>query len=170
MKPNTVGRASGLDSLSHPESIPATRSGFITGTILLSQDGEIPVEYLSAGDRIVTRDAGMVRLEHIRQRRIFARAISFGAGSLGDTRPDQDLILPAGQMVLIRDWRAQAMFGRNQALVRADALIDGEFICDLGLQKMRLHQLQFATPHVLYAGGLELSCAGPIQAGLRRVA
>jgi Hint domain-containing protein len=141
-----------------PNSMPARKAGLISGTILLTQEGEIPVEFLSPGDRIITRDAGMVRLKTIRHRRLITRAISFAAGSLGHLRPDQDLVVPAAQMVLLRDWRAKAMFGSDHAMVRADALVDGEFVCDLGPQKMLLHQLGFDAPHVVYAGGLELSC------------
>ena len=170
MKPKTVGRAGGQSPLSHPVSLPAIKAGFVCGTILLTQAGEIPVEFLSPGDQIITRDAGMVGLEHIRHRRTLTHAISFAAGSLGHTRPDQDLILPADQLILIRDWRAQSMFGKDRALVRADALIDGEFIRDLGPQKMQLYQLHFATPHVIYAGGLELSCMTETAANLRPAA
>ncbi|MFT7593613.1 MAG: hypothetical protein ACI8R4_000927 [Paracoccaceae bacterium] len=159
MKPNAVGRVGGHSPQAHPVFTPGRNPGFVSGTILLSQDGEMPVEFLSPGDRIITRDSGMVQLQAIRRRRIIARAISFAAGSLGHTRPEQDLILPAGQVVLIRDWRAEAMFGRPQAMVRADALVDGTFICDLGLQKMTLYQLQFADLHVLYVGGMEVACA-----------
>lgn len=158
MKPNTVGRAIGRIPNLRPNPMPARKAGFISGTILLTQEGEMPVEFLSPGDRIITRDAGMVKLVSIRHRRTLAKAISFAAGSLGHTRPDQDLVLPGEQMVLLRDWRAKAMFGVDQAMVRADALVDDEFICNLGLQKMLLHQLVFDAPHVIYAGGLELSC------------
>lgn len=170
MKPKLVGRACGQGPQSHPVSIPVLKGGFVPGTVLLTQAGEIPVEFLSPGDRIITRDAGLVRLVHVHHRHTLARAISFAAGSLGDTRPDQDLVLPDAQVVLIRDWRARAMFGTAQAMVRADALVDGEFIRDLGLQWMRLIQLQFATPHVVYAGGLELSCMTQTAARLRPAA
>lgn len=170
MKPNAVGRAIGHSPQSHPVSMPATKAGFVSGTILLTRDGEMPVEFLSSGDWIITRDAGMVQLDRLFHRRLMTRAISFAAGSLGHTRPDQDLVLPASQLILIRDWRAQAMFGQPQAMVRADALVDDEFIRDLGPQKMLLHQLQFAAPHVIYAGGLELSCLTGDVAHLRPAA
>ncbi len=158
MKPNSVGRVDGSDPLSHPVISPKPKVGFVAGTVLYTREGEVPVEFLSPGDSLITRDAGMVRLTRILHRRCVSRAISFAAGSLGHTRPEQDLILPAAQLILIRDWRAQAMFGTEQALVRADALVDDEFVCDLGVQKMHLHQLEFSAPHVIYAGGVELSC------------
>lgn len=170
MKPNTVGRAGGQNPQPHPISSPASKAGFVSCTILLTRDGETPVEFLSPGDQIITRDAGLIRLKSICHLRVVTRAISFAAGSLGHTRPDQDLILPAAQMVLIRDWRARALFGEDRAMVRADTLIDGEFVCDLGLQKMHLYQLQFETAHVVYAGGLELSCMTAEAARLRPAA
>lgn len=169
MKPNTVGRAGGQTPLPHPFSTPMENIGFLSGTILLTQDGEMPVEFISAGDKIITRDAGFVKVLDVTRMVQTVRAISFAAGSLGDTRPDQDLILPESQPVLIRDWRAEAMFGTRQALVRADALVDGEFIRDLGARKMELFQLQFDSSHILYAGGLELG-AQTLAAELRPAA
>jgi Hint domain len=157
MKPISVGRASGQSPAPHPFSAPAHDSGFLSGTIILSKDGEIPIEFLSPGDRIITRGTGMVRLARIRRSRAFIRAIAFAAGSLGHTRPEQDMVLPAGQQLLIRDWRARAMFGQRQSLVRADALVDGEFVCDLGPALQRLHHLHFDQPCVIYAGGLEVA-------------
>ena len=162
MKPKTVGRAPGVTPMTrhvdpHPKDV-----GIASGTIVLSLEGEMPVEFLSPGDRLITRDIGMARLTGITRTRSVVRAISVAAGSLGDTRPDQDLILPANQRVLIRDWRAQAFFGAQQALVAIGDLVDGEFICDLGLTPMALHQLHFAGDHVLYAGGLEMA-SGPAR-------
>lgn len=149
--------AAGKVSYSSPDVVPVSEAGFLACTILLTQDGEMPVEFLSPGDRIITRDCGFVPLRHVARARQSVRAIRFAAGSLGDTRPECDLVLPAGQPVLIRDWRAQALFGMPQAMVRADALVDGEFICDLGPCEMQLFQLHFDEPHVLYAGGLEVA-------------
>ena len=170
MKPNTVGRAS-RDSLQpHPVYPLEPGTGFVSGTIILSQDGEMPVEFLSPQDRIITRDAGFVRLAHISRSRQSIRAIRFAAGSLGHTRPEQDLILPENQMVLVRDWRAKAMFGADQAMVRAVDLVDGEFICDLGMRAMVVHQLHFSAPHVVYAGGLEVAGTGFQNAALRPAA
>lgn len=160
MKPKTVGRAIGYDPTSHPYIPPDAQAGFASGTIILTQDGEMPVEFLSPGDRVISRDAGLVKLTGTSRSQQVVQAISFAAGSLGHTRPDQDLILPADQKILIRDWRANAMFRQPQTLVSACDIVDGEFICDLGLVPMVLHQLRFDHPHVIYAGGLEVAC-GP---------
>ncbi|MDP5215905.1 Hint domain-containing protein [Ruegeria sp. 2205SS24-7] len=144
-------------------------TGFLSGTVVMAQRGECPVEDLAKGDKIITRDRGFVLVRGVKRTTCRCRAISFAAGSLGDTRPDQDLVLPAGQKVLIRDWRAQALFNADRAMVRADALLDGEFIRDLGIREMVLYQIAFDAPHVLYAGGLELA-AEPSGAAMSHAA
>ena len=56
-------------------------------------------------------------------------------------------------------------------MVRAGDLVDGEFVCDLGLLPMMLHQLHFAQPHVIYAGGLEVAgISSDIKTAQRRAA
>ena len=153
-----------------PRPAPARDSGLMGGTIILTLDGEQCAEAIRPGARVITRDSGMARVEEVSRLTRLVPLVSIAAGSLGDTRPDQDLILPASQAVLIRDWRSQAMFGRAQALVEARALIDGEFIRDLGRREVVLHQLHFDRPHVIYAGGLELGTGDAPALALRPAA
>ncbi|WP_299628322.1 Hint domain-containing protein [uncultured Tateyamaria sp.] len=155
MKPKTVGR---IESGKTPQlRTEFTHVGLVAGTILLTADGEIPVEYLSAGDRVITRNAGMVALTSVQSTRITTEAVAIAAGSLGDTRPEHNVMLPAAQMVLVRDWRAKALRGASQAVMPAGCLIDDEYITSLGPREMTLVQLGFDAPHVVYADGLELS-------------
>ncbi len=153
MKPKTVGRSGG----SKPAQAHFICAGVGPGSILLTQSGERTVEEISPGDRIITRDCGLVALDGIRKYRQTIHTVRILAGSLGDTRPDRDVVLPADQELLIRDWRAQALFGKAQAMVPARALVDGEFITHDGLRTLTLYQLWFDAPHVIYADGLELA-------------
>ncbi len=155
MKPKTVGRVDGgQDPLMRAEF---THAGLAAGTIVLTSDGEIPVEYLSPGDKIITRNAGMVTLTAVKRQNARVASVAIAAGSLGDTRPETNVILPAAQHVLVRDWRAKALAGATQAVLPAGCLVDGEYITDLGERRMSLVQLGFDAPHVIYADGLELS-------------
>jgi len=138
----------------------ASALGVPTGTILLTRDGEKPIERITATDHVITRDAGMVPVRSLARVTTMTRAILFAAGSLGHTRPDTDLVLPEAQPILIRDWRAKVMSGRKQTLIPAGSLVDGEFVRDLGPQLLTLYQIRFDTPHVIYAGGLELASGG----------
>ncbi|WP_322866182.1 Hint domain-containing protein [Aquicoccus sp. G2-2] len=157
MKPDFGAVCGNASAYSAPESA----CGFPAGSIVLTLDGEMPVEHLMPGDRIIARDCGMTLLRDIVAQTHNCAMVRVKGGSLGHTRPGEDVLLPARQRVLLRDWRAQALFGLPQALTSLDALIDGEFICDAGEGDVTLYRLIFDTPHILYVGGLELACSGP---------
>ncbi len=165
MKPNTVGRVGETDRHAGQYTRYAILdTGLVQGTTLLTLDGEIPVEFVSVGDKLITRDTGVSKIIHIQRTTRKVRSIAFAAGSLGDTRPESDTLLAGDQMVLIRDWRARALFSSERALVAARSLIDGEFITDLGEQDQTLIQIFCDSPHILYAGGLELGTADAARA------
>ena len=153
MKPKTVGRVGG-----HPTDTPNAISGLQSDSFILTLDGEKLISDLCVGDRVITRDCGVARVTSVRSRRVRTQTIRIQAGSLGHTRPERDVLLPAAQMVLIRDWRAQAVFSSvGAAMVEAHRLIDGEFITDEGEQDLTLYELDFDRPHILYVDGLEVA-------------
>ena len=163
MKPKTVGRVGGHDPQAgqmNPE-LPSTQ-GIASGSIILTLDGELPIEFLNTGDRVITRDTGMSVVKSVHSFNTTCHAVRLAAGSLGHTRPDRDVILAADQHVLIRDWRAQAMFGGKRAMVPAIRLVDGEFVTDLGEIEMTLYQIEFDSAHVIYVDGLELHSTQPM--------
>ena len=165
MKPNTVGRVSGTNPQTGQYTPFATLdTGLLQGTTVLTLEGETPVEFISIGDKLITRDSGIAKVTHIQRSSRDVQAIAFAAGSLGHTRPERDAMLAGDQMVLIRDWRARALFNSERALVAARALVDGEFIRDLGQQPHTLYQLFCDSPHILYAEGLELGTADAAKA------
>ncbi len=139
-------------------------SGLLHDTVVLTRTGEVAVQDIGPGDHVITRGAGLVQVQAVARHRVLLRTISIAAGSLGDTRPDSDMVLPANQQILIRDWRARALFGCEQAMVPASALVDGEFIRDQGLRVLELYTLQLEHEQVIYAGGLEV--AGAIDPAL----
>lgn len=131
-------------------------TGLCAGTLVMTMDGELPVEHLSAGDRVITRDSGMAILSEVRVFDAEITPIRVKAGSLGHTRPEKDMLVPPDAQLHIRDWRAEAMFGQPSALVPARRLIDGEFVYEGECERHRVFELVFDTPHILYAGGLEV--------------
>ncbi|MEM9238478.1 MAG: Hint domain-containing protein [Pseudomonadota bacterium] len=131
-------------------------SGLAAGTDVVTADGLIPVEHLTAGDRVVTRDGGMQRAIWIESHFVTTFAVRFAADALGHNRPENRLILPEGQRLLIRDWRAKALYGGNVVGVPAWRLADGEFISRVGPRSLYLYRVGFERQHTIYAGGLEL--------------
>ncbi len=160
MEPKTVGGTGGIN----PSRAKVQASGFAAGAVIMTLDGEKAVEDLRPGDRVITRDTGMAILKDISVQTLRTRTIRVQAGSLGHTRPVRDVVLPAGQSLLIRDWRAEAMFGSRRAVVQISQLVDGEFITDEGEADLTLHTLDFDTPHIVYVDGLEAASTADIEA------
>jgi len=132
------------------------------GTTVFALDGSLPAEALFPGDRIITRDGGARTLRAVLCHRLpeGAPLIQITRDALGG-KPDQTLLLPPDQPILIRDWRARALFGARTALVPVRRLVDGQMIRAVRSTGLSLLALQFDRPHVIYAGGLELLSADP---------
>ncbi len=132
--------------------------GLVAGTQVQTLDGLLPVDFLEPGDRIVTR-TGARRLEAVSvvQHRM-AGVVRIRATTLGHDRPKQDLLIAPGQPVLIRDWRARALYGAEVAAIPASRLADGEFIVTEVQHQVHLYTLRFAEDEVIYAEGLEIAC------------
>ena len=142
----------------------APLQAMLAGTSVLTQDGALPVEFLQPGDRVLTR-AGMRRLAQVAVTVVHnARVVCISHGTLGIDRPDEDVTVSAAQEILVRDWRAKAMYSTSIALIPAFKLADGEYIRNLTLAEARFFTLSFAEDAVIYAGGLELSCPARVTA------
>ena len=134
-------------------------AGLAAGTLVLTLDGELPVEHLCPGDRVITRDSGIAVLRAVEVEEACVATIRVKAGSLGHTRPDRDLRMGPGTLVHVRDWRAAALYGHASAMVPVARLADGEFVADEAPERQRLFRLCFDRPHVIYADGLEIGTA-----------
>ncbi|SHE49221.1 Hint domain-containing protein [Loktanella atrilutea] len=137
----------------------AAVSGVCAGTTIMTLNGEVSVERLAPGARVITRDTGMAVLRAVSVRTVRTAPIRIKAGSLGHTRPDRDMIVPPGAQIHIRDWRAQALFGAPAATVAASRLVDGEFLAVQALQDMQVYTLTFDAQHIIYADGIEMASA-----------
>ena len=142
-------------------AVVAGLSGLCAGTTVMTMDGEIPVEHLTEGDRIITRDSGMAVLRRITAVTCKTRTVRIKAGSLGHTRPDRDMIVAPQAQIHIRDWRAEALFGSSAAIVSAGRLVDGEFLSFQEPRDTTFYTLEFDRQHILYADGLEIASGTP---------
>lgn len=143
-------------------------AGLVHGTAVLTLHGQIPVQHLRCGDQIITRGSGSAAVQSIEVISAVTRVVYVIAGSLGHSSRTTDTLLSAGQPVLLRDWRARAFGGADEALVRAGDLADGEFVRDLGQFPVTLYRIRCAEPSVIYAGGMELGTADSLRAQRHR--
>ncbi|MFN4153683.1 MAG: Hint domain-containing protein [Paracoccaceae bacterium] len=132
--------------------------GIAAGTPILTLSGVMPVEFVAPGDRVITRAGARtvtaVEIAVVKD----ARVIRISAGVLGKDRPEADTHVAPRQPLLIRDWRAKALLGADQAVMTAERLVDGDYIRAETLPQARLVTIRFADPQVIYAAGLELGC------------
>lgn len=131
--------------------------GMAAGTRIRTLDGVLPVEFLQPGDRIVTR-SGARRLVAVSVRQSRALdVVRVKASTLGHDRPEADLLVGPGQPIVVRDWRARALYGAEVAAVPCSRLADGEFVVH-ETRALRLYTLRFAEDEVIWAEGVELTC------------
>lgn len=137
----------------------ALAQGITAGTMVLTLDGELPVQFLAPGDRVITRSGARVLKDIAVSVLQDVPMVRISASALGHDRPEGDVFVTPGQPVLVRDWRAKALYDRSSAMVEAQRLVDGDYIRREVVAEARLFTLYFEQEEVLYAGGLELACA-----------
>ncbi len=156
-----------MDTLTFTTSdvLVATRvTGIIAGATVLTLDGDLPVQFLAPGDRVITR-SGARTLRAIEVAILTdAPMIRISASALGHDRPVDDMFVAPDQPILIRDWRAKALYGAQTAMVPASQLADGDYIRAELVTEARLFTLYFDADVVIYAGGLELACGAMVSA------
>ena len=136
----------------------APAHGLACGTKVMTLEGEMPVEFLLPGDRVLTRSGARVLRDVTVTVLQDVEVVLISAETLGVDRPVDDMIVLPRQMVMVRDWRAPALCGGKAGMVAAERLTDGEYIRAARLPDLRLFTLGFDAAEVVYAGGLELGC------------
>ncbi len=101
---------------------------FTAGTRIVTPAGSVPVEALSPGDLVLTRDHGAVPLRWIGRRQIShqelcanprLRPVVFARGALGAGLPLADIAFSPQHRMLVQSHEAELMFGENEVLVAA---------------------------------------------------
>lgn len=106
---------------------------FASGTLIKTIAGEVPVEALSVGARVLTMDSGFQQVRwigsrHLTQSALAAnphlRPIRIAAGALGVNMPERDLVVSPQHRILVNSVVAERMFGDREVLVPAKHLLD----------------------------------------------
>jgi len=147
---------------------------FTPGTRILTPKGQVLVEELQTGDRVVTRDHGVQHIRWIGATTISAgyisarpalRPILISKGALGDDLPERDMRLSRQHRVLIRDWRAEVMFGvEGGVLVSAFSLCnDSTVVEERPTEDVTYIHMAFDDHEVVYADGIEAESFHPAE-------
>ena len=128
---------------------------FVSGTLIATARGLVPVEEIIEGDLIQTRDSGLCPVRwHCRTMACglgdFA-PIRFAPGTFGNDRPL--LVSPQHRMLLTGPMN-DLYFGTNEVLVAALDLVNGSTIQQVPQSRVTYHHLLFDTHEVILSEGI----------------
>jgi Ca2+-binding RTX toxin-like protein len=113
---------------------------FTPGTRIATPRGEVLVEDLREGDRVITRDNGLQEVRWVGTRTLGSadlmasphlRPVRISAGALGHGLPERDMIVSPQHRVLLTSERAALYFGEREVLAAAKHLTGMEGISEL---------------------------------------
>lgn len=146
-----------------------------TGTLIDVFGGQKPVEDLRVGDMVRTKDSGYQPVRWIASRTLSAadfadtpslRPIHIRAGALGEAKPTRDLKVSQQHCVLLDDWRCELVFGEDEVLAPARALLnDSTVTVDRSDAEVTYHHFMFDRHEIVYANGVESESFHPAFSG-----
>jgi hypothetical protein len=99
--------------------------------MVTTQRGELPVEHLQAGDRVVTRDNGIQPIRWVGKTQMFLQdfqaephllPVLIRQGSLGKGMPERDMMVSPNHRILVANERTSLRFSEREVLVAAKHL------------------------------------------------
>lgn len=135
---------------------------FAAGTRIRTDVGHQLIETLKEGAMIWTRDNGPQPLKWLSRRSLPARGrfapIQIAYATFGALRPH--LVAP-DHLILLTGWRAELLYGAEEILVPAKALVDN---CDVRVSEaaeITYYHLAFDSPQIVSGDGVLSQCFHP---------
>jgi len=162
----------GGDQAGDVEDLAPVVPCFTKGTLIQTKRGEIPVELIRPGDKVITRDNGFQTVRWVGQRDLAhfelkashkLRPIQISRGSLGKNLPESDLVVSPNHRILIHDRSAQLYFNDPEVLVAAKHLLRRPGIRLGMVQNVCYVHIMFDKHELVRADGAwtESFCPGP---------
>jgi len=155
---------SDIDTIKEEDDLTPTGVKCLTrGTLIATDQGEVPVETLQRGSMIRTQDHGYQELVFTMSR-VMEKAelrkntklypIRIGAGALGAGVPKRDLMVSRQHRMVVQSNIAQRMFGAQTVLVAAIRLTKMPRInIETSIQRVEYFHLIFKHHEVIFAEG-----------------
>jgi hypothetical protein len=147
-----------LDFLASKRDVPC----FTPGTVVATPRGEVPVEYLRPGDKVVTRDNGLQEIRwcgaiELCQFDMHAnphlRPILIRQGSLGNGLPERDILVSPNHRVLVANERTSLYFDEHEVLVAAKHLVGAKGISQIDSAGTTYLHFMFDRHQVVLSNG-----------------
>ena len=143
---------------------------FARGTRIATTRGEVPVEDLREGDRVITLDHGAQTLRWVGSRRVAAigdnAPVVIEAGTFDNPR---DLVVSPLHRLLVTGWMAELHFGELEVLAAARHLVDGAAIRIRPGGEIEYFHLLFDEHEIVFADGAAAESFYPGEEGIARL-
>ncbi|WP_149141349.1 Hint domain-containing protein [Gemmobacter caeruleus] len=153
------GNVTGTITFLNIENIVAC---FTPGTAIVTDRGEVAVENLRPGQRVMTRDHGLQPIRWVGQRRLgigeliadpALQPVRIRKGALGQGLPERDMLVSRQHRMLVTGQRAELMFGTDEVLVRAIHLVGQPGIECAALREVTYIHLLFDRHELVLGDG-----------------
>ncbi len=128
---------------------------FAAGTHILTNTGEVKVEALKVGDKVLTRDSGYQKIRWIGRTRVEGTGrfapVRIAKGTFSNER---DLVVSPQHRILVSDWRAELMFGEFEVLVPAKHLVGTEGVQSDPRAEVEYVHILFDRHEVIFSEGI----------------
>lgn len=135
---------------------------FTPGTLIATPLGEMPVEALSVGDQVITRDNGIQTVRWVGAREMSdadlaeqsnLRPILIRKGALGKEQPMRDMIVSPNHRVLVNSGQVELLFEEHEVLVAAKHLVGLPGVERLKSQDVTYVHIMFDQHEVVLSDG-----------------
>jgi hypothetical protein len=163
----------------HERTAAAEMACFGPGTIITTQNGEIPVEWLATDDKVLTRDHGFQPILWIGRSRLppphvedspMQAPVTIPVGALGNGTPTHDLCVAGGHRILIRSPLAELLFFSAEVLAPAAAWVEAGLARPRPPEKsMKMTRILCAAHEIIVAQGAWVETTFPSRSVLREM-
>ncbi len=135
---------------------------FTPGTLILTSKGEVPVENLRLGDKVVTRDNGVQEVRWIGTKALdgrlllenpHLRPVLIRKGALGRGLPERDMMVSPNHRMLVANDRTSLLFEDHEVLVAAKHIIDQKGIQQVDAIGVSYVHMMFDSHEVVLGDG-----------------
>jgi hypothetical protein len=146
---------------------------FTPGTFIATPTGNRLIENLKIGDLIITKDNGLQAIRWIGKKeitgaRLYAcpqlRPVRIKKNTFGNQRPYRDLVVSPQHRIVINNDMANILFGSQQVLVPAKALVDEHKVDMSDVRETTYIHILFDHHEIIYANGVATESFHPNKA------
>lgn len=145
---------------------------FAAGTMILTRQGDRPIETLEVGDIVITRDHGPQEIRWIGATTFpssyvaanpMLRPVLIRRDAIAPDIPTRDLRVSRQHRILISDWRAELLFGEPDGVLTPAFTLcnDSTIIQERPTKPVTYLHMAFDQHEVIFANGLEAESFHP---------